>query len=224
MVRNSQTTTLLSRLTIIFGLALLLLSCGERSRPTAPVGYNTRSSQVTVPLIHDQGSRSWYQQELSNLLDDPTVGQYYKDVYIQGKLVPADDDKMLSITDSLFTQVPNRRLFYFIVFTKSMNGADGFYAEAVGLSAVDFVTTRTEWFAEYFNMAPELTDADMDNWAEFVYGEFQISEEGNELIAVKELEHQLIQNITGLRGEYKPIIERLIARVRTTAHAKSSDQ
>ena len=223
-------TTILTRQIIIAGLSFLLLSCGERpdsAEPTVsfePVDSNSRSSQITAQTIQDQDNLSPYQQELNKLLSDPIVEQYYKDVYIQGRLIPAEDNKMLSIIDSLYTPVPARKLFYFIVFTKSMNGADGFYAEPLGLSALRFVRTRTEWFAEYFSTAPELTDQDMRNWAECIYGEFQIAEEGHELAAVDELEQQLIHNIAELRGEYRPVIEKLIEEIRSSACDKAAKQ
>lgn len=97
-----------------------------------------------------------------------------------------------------------------------MNGADGFYSEAVGLSAFEFVTKKTEWFAEYFNSAPKLNEQDMENWAEYVYGEIQISRENEEHIAVKELEIQLLENIRGARKEYETLIKRFIEKVKNT--------
>lgn len=154
------------------------------------------------------------QIELNKVLGDKEIDNYFKDIYHQEKLISADDNKMLSITDSLFTKDSKTDLFYFIVFTKSMNGSDGFYSEAVGLSAFDFITKKTEWFADYFNIAPKLTDKDMDNWANYVYGEIQISREGEELKAIKELESIVLGNIKEARKEYRPIIEKLIEKIK----------
>jgi hypothetical protein len=157
-----------------------------------------------------------FQQELNKALNDPTINKYYKDIYRQEKLISADDNIMLSITDSLNTKNPDTDLFYFIVFTKSMNGSDGFYSEAVGLSAFSFVTTQTEKFADYFNIAPKLNDKDLDNWANYVYGEIQISREGEEKKAVKELEDQLLENIKGARKEYDVVIKQFIEKIKST--------
>ena len=95
-----------------------------------------------------------------------------------------------------------------------MNGSDGFYSETLGLSAFNFVTTRTEQFADYFSIAPKLTDSDLDNWARCVFGEIHISRENKEAQAIKELEKQLLKNIEGLRKEYKMVIERFIEKVK----------
>ena len=92
--------------------------------------------------------------------------------------------------------------------------ANGFYSEALGLSAFDFVTKKTEWFADYFNIAPKLTDKDMDNWADYIYGEIQISRENEEEKAVKELENTLLENIKAARKEYKLVIEKLIEKIK----------
>lgn len=209
----------------------MLLSCGhgpetaEATTPIAPVETNSaQSAPDKVQATQDQEAVSSYQHELNKALNDSTIELYYNNVYSQGKLIPASDDVMLSITDSLLTHDPDRKLFYFIVFTKSMNGADGFYAEAVGLSAFNFVTTRPEWFADYFNISPRLTDKDMDNWAKCIYGEIQISEEGHEQEAVKDLENVLLHDTRELRGEYKSVIEKLIEKIKSTAHNKAYKQ
>jgi len=159
-------------------------------------------------------TKSSMQIELDNALKKESIDNYFKEVYQKEKLISADDNNMLSITDSLFTNDTETNLFYFIVFTKSMNGSDGFYSEALGLSAFDFVIKKTEWFADYFNIAPKLTDEDMDNWAYYVYGEIQISKENEEEKAIKELEIQLLQNIEGNRKEYTVVIERFIEKIK----------
>ncbi len=54
----------------------------------------------------------------------------------------------------------------------------------------------------------------MDNWAYYVYGEMQISREGEKLKAIKEFETVVMANIEGARKEYKPIIEKLIEKIK----------
>jgi hypothetical protein len=212
--------------TLIFGLTFLLLSCGQQTDKTEKESQSESkletdsvtvdNLQDTTTMIKKQETVSTYQQELNKALVDTTIDDYYKSIYRQEKLISADDNKMLSITDSLFTDDPGKDLFYFLVFTKSMNGSDGFYSEAVGLSSFKFVTTETEKFADYFNIAPKLTDQDMENWAYYVYGEIQISRENEEKQAVKELETQLLDNIQEARKEYRVIIEQFIEKIKST--------
>jgi hypothetical protein len=201
---------------LIFGLTFLLLSCGQQSdqKKKSNIVSNPETGPVTEKQEHNTAFS--YQQELNKALADTTLDDYYKDIYRQGKLISADDSKMLSITERLFTDDPDKDLFYFIVFTKSMNGSDGFYSEAVGLSSFEFVKTRTRRFADYFNIAPRLTDQDMENWAQYVYAEIQISRENQEEQAVKELERQLVDNIKEARKEYRVTIEKFIGKIKST--------
>lgn len=178
----------------LFGLSFMLLSFGQQKGIT------------TSP----------YQIELNKALADSTIDNYYKEIYRQEKLIKADDNKMLSVTENLFTSDTDKDLFYFIVFTKSMNGSDGYYSEAIGLSAFEFVTEKTEQFADYFNIAPKLNNQDMDNWAQYVYGEIHISRENEEKKAVNELESLLLENIKGARKEFEVVIKRFIEKIKST--------
>lgn len=161
-------------------------------------------------------SISSYQTEIENALNDPNIDRYFKEIYKLEKIIHDDnDDKMLSVTDSLFTKDTKRDYFYFVVFTKSMNGSDGFYSESVGLKAFTFIQNNTEKFADYFNVALNLTENDLNNWGYYIYGEILISRENQELQAIEELEKKLITNISGSRKEYRLIIEKLIAKIKT---------
>ena len=156
-----------------------------------------------------------YKIELNKALNNPAIDNYYKEIYKQEKLIRADDCKMLSITDSLFTKNPESDLFFFIVFTKSMNGSDGFYSEALVLSALKFITTQTIEFADYFNIVPNLTEKDMDNWAYSIVGELQISSENKELEALEKVERQMFENIKEARKEYHIVVEKFIKKLKS---------
>ena len=210
---------------IVLGLTIMLLSCGQNANNNK--ARSVRSSEVedkkTDNKLIDSSKRtqpfnniSPNQLEINEALSDPNIDDYYKDIYKKEEFVSAEDSKMLSITEKLFTDNSSQDLFYFIVFTKSMNGADGFYAEAVAESAFKFVTTKTVQFVDYFNTTPGLTDEDLTNWAEFVSGEIKISKEGNEENATKELENELLVNLAGSRKEYLVVIEKFIEKVNST--------
>lgn len=222
---------------IIFGSALV--SCGNQHNVHSKSESNLSNTIKTI-TINDfyveeseitsndwkeynsdtSASKSSMQIELDNSLKNESIDNYFKEIYQKEKLISADDNKMLSITDSLFTKNPENDLFYFIVFTKSMNGSDGFYSEALGLSAFSFVTNKTEWFSDYFNTAPKLTDKDMNNWANYVYGEILISREGEELKAINELEIIVLENIIEARKDHRAVIEKFIGKIRK-AHNNS---
>jgi len=222
---HAKKTTMGFKTILIFGLTFLLLSCGQQNDQKEKLNTESKlltesvkkeNKQDTTRITQNPKTVSPYQQELNEALADTTIEDYYKEIYRQGRLISADDNKMLSIAEQLFTDDPDKDLFYFIVFTKSMNGSDGFYSEAVGLSSFEFVTTKTEKFADYFNIASRLTDQDMENWAQYVYEEVQISRENHEETAVKELESQLLENIKGNRKEYCVIIEQFIEKIKSS--------
>ena len=204
------------KITFIFVLTFMLISCRQQASKNETLLTESTPKVDTTTIVQTDETVPPNQQELNKALADLTIDGYYKEIYRQEKLISADDNKMLSITENLFTKDSDKDLFFFIVFTKSMNGSDGFYSEAVGLSAFEFVTKKTEWFADYFNISPKLNDQDMDNWARFVYGEIQISRENEEKKAVKELENQLLENIKGTRKEYEVVIKRFIEKIKST--------
>ncbi|MBL4753935.1 MAG: hypothetical protein JKY52_10135 [Flavobacteriales bacterium] len=203
---------------VIIGVLILQLSCINQTDKKKP---ESKDSQTHSALTTSK-SDSITNIESTNM--EPQVGykkypsefEYYKDVYSQEKLMPADDILMLSITDSLFTKNPENELFYFVVFTKSMIGSDGFYSEALGLSCYNFITTKSTKFATHFSSEPKLTEDDLNNWADYIFGEIQISRENEELEAIMELEAQLIDDIKASKIEYKELIERLIAKIKTS--------
>ncbi len=212
-VSTKYLSTITVEVVLFFVLFLLLVSCqsGEKKDVTAVDSIKTEVyTEELTPA----------QRELITALDDPTVDEYYKEIYRQKKLVKASDEKMLSVTDSLFTANPGRKLFYFIVFTKSLDSADGFYSESAGRAAYRFVTTKTEWFADYFNVVSNLTERDMENWAASIFGEMAISRENEEGKAIRDLENLLLNNLKNTRKEYTVVIERLIEHIKIHAGKK----
>jgi len=194
----------------------MLLSSGQQASKNETLLTKSTLKVDTTTKVQTDETVSPNQQELNKALNDSTIDDYYKEIYRQEKIISADDNKMLSITENLFTKDSDKDLFFFIVFTKSMNGSDGFYSESVGLSAFEFLTKKTEWFADYFNNAPKLNDQDMDNWAKYIVGEIQISRENEEKKAVNELESLLLENIKGARKEYEVVIKQFIEKVKST--------
>ncbi|MCB9334923.1 MAG: hypothetical protein H6586_02165 [Flavobacteriales bacterium] len=112
---------------------------------------------------------------LKESLNDKEISDYHIQVFNAGKLLKNEDDNvMLSITDSLFSKNNDRKYFYFILFTKSMNGSDGFYSEALANSSYNFINNNLGDFLNYFLNSEILTEKDFDNWVQCCYGEISI--------------------------------------------------
>lgn len=193
---------------------LLAVSCSQMYDDTSTESTGVYPSAERVQEIAaDTITKEDLQKELDEAMKNPSINAYYKKVLREKKMVRAEDTLMLSITEMLFTPESDKDLFYFLVFTKSLNGSDGFFSEALGLAAMDFLRENTAAFASYFDNAPELSALDMKNWANCINGELQISEEGNEEQAIYDLEKELMQNIKGTGKE--GVIARFMASVRT---------
>jgi hypothetical protein len=178
---------------------------------------------ITVFISCDRKVKSDNQlvTTVDSIQEKNSIINYFNEIYQKEKLIKADDRQMLSITDSLFTKDSDKGLFYFIVFTKSLNGSDGFYSEGAGQSAFNYITNNPRQFAEYFKTSEKLNQKDLDNWADSISGEIIISNENNELKAVNDLETNLTEKMKGEKIEYKEIIVELLKRVKSTAHNKS---
>ncbi|MCB0397919.1 MAG: hypothetical protein KDD36_14805 [Flavobacteriales bacterium] len=165
-----------------------------------------------IHLYHkDKDHYPLYLTEIKTAFLDSTINPYFMETFKQQQLVHhRNDNQMLEITDSLFSMDPDKQLFYFLVFTRSLNGADGFYAEGAGLAAHEFVTTRTIDFASYFAMAPGLREEDLALWADQVLGELTTSHEGHEREALNQLNVKLRGNINATGPEIHAIVDSFI--------------
>ena len=200
---------------IILIIATIFISCNSKvkhqERPTilvktAPVLEQTS----TIEDFNANRTTKQYLTELNEVLSDPTIDEYYKKIFKQEKLIWVEDEKMLTIIDSLSTKNKTRELFYFIVFTKTMNGADGFYSEPLGEKALWYIINREQHFADYFAKIPKLTRKDLNNWSSNILGEIKITRENEEQKALTELEEKLVSNLKITNFKVKEPIIKLI--------------
>ncbi|WP_114779499.1 hypothetical protein [Botryobacter ruber] len=200
--------------------AIAVIACQNRTNQEThqieePVPTEVVATKTQEKDTLNFNSLSPLGMELKKAISDPATDKYFIEIFNKGKAVShPDDNKMLSITDSLFSKDQNKDFFYFVVFSKSMDGADGYYSEAAGEKATEFVLQKTERFADYFNIGPTLTDNDMRNWARSIVGEIQIEREGEEAQAINELLSLLRANIRTGRKEYSTIIEKFIGHLK----------
>lgn len=191
---------------------ILVISCSESTNKRNIISKNTKLDPEAIELEKEQidSNDNKIKENSFGYKKYKTEYEYYKDIYRQEKLIDADDILMLSITDSLFTESQETELFYFVVFTKSIIGSDGFYSEALGTSCYKFITTKTNKFAEHFLKESKLSEADLKNWAECIFGEIQIAKENIETEVIKELEKELLENINESSESCKKIVLDLI--------------
>ena len=147
----------------------------------------SKNEDLEIPQISHADTINVQTSHESIDLSDSTVNLYFQEIYKQQSLTWSEEELMLTIVDSLNSKDAIRQCYYFEVFTFSMNGADGFFAESIGYSALEFVNLNTEQFASCFLESSLLTDNDLINWSKFVYSEIQISNENEEDKALSDL-------------------------------------
>lgn len=181
---------------------------------TPPI-LDLKSSVDSLPPkdvpINDTAQYSPFEAKITAALQDASVPTYFKEVYKAGKLLPCrDDNEILAICDSLSSSNSEHAYFYFMLFTKSLKSADGFYAEAVCGYSYSFLLEHTEAFADYFNRSDQLTEENLAEWAICAYGEIAISEEQRER-ALSHYKAMLNNQVQQYRKEYWPIMDRFVA-------------
>ncbi|UKN01991.1 hypothetical protein K6119_00485 [Paracrocinitomix mangrovi] len=180
-------------------LATTIISCNgqeETEQRLAPTIISGQDSTITEAV-----------------LTDTAILSYFEEIHFNKELKTADDALMLTIADSLNSKDSLNSCFYFEVFTFSMKGADGFYAETVGLRAYQYVQNKMPQFANCFYNSTVLDITDMDNWAEFIYAEIQISSENQEQETLNALITQIENGKANVDANLQVVYDDLIERL-----------
>ncbi len=78
---------------------------------------------------------------------------------------PTDNNVTFKIMDSLLAKTYEDRKFYFKVYVKILDKADGALAEAVGIPGMKYVEKYTKEFVE---LSSNLTIMQLESWANFI--------------------------------------------------------
>jgi len=182
---------------IIIGL-IFLVSCNSTSQTNQKVDKKVNKN---------------YRILVDKFLINKNISQLAKELYL-GKVKPTDNEENLALIDSINSS-GNARGFYFLVITRTMEHADGSYAEPLGIAAKEFVENNTIEFLSYFiDNKDLLTSKDFANWSRSVYGEIQIDSEGSEQKAITDLKTKMITNCQGLSIDYKDNIMKFIGLIK----------
>jgi hypothetical protein len=94
----------------------------------------------------------------------------------------ANEDLVLSPTDSLFSDNDSMQLYYFEVFTKWLNGTDGYVSEGAGEAALRYLKQKPGQFVSFIQKDIESnSEVGYLNWQERIKGELGISYEDEEI-------------------------------------------
>ena len=161
---------------------------------------------VMIPgFIYAQNS-----EEMKIYLDNKQVSKAAKDFY-SGKFKATDNDKTLSIIDSLRTKNSFTRPFYLYLVSKMMDKSDGALSEALGNSCKEFVEDSPNSAIEFLYQNNKIANhVTVDNWAKIIEGEFMIVCENDEKECVgKSLQKTLLKTKAANRSNVNDLYQRI---------------
>lgn len=91
---------------------------------------------------------------------------------LDNKIQPTDNDVTFRVMDSLLSKNADDRKFYFKVFVKILEKADGALAEMAGTPAMKYVENYT---SEFLDLSAGISKENFNSWASFVGWEILLS-------------------------------------------------
>jgi len=112
-------------------------------------------------------------------LESNEVSKEAKDFY-NNKFKASDDERTMSILDSLRTKNNSTRPFYLYLVSKMLIKADGAVAEVLGNTCKEFVEMHPNQYISFLS-SDGISEKYLKNWAMAIAQEFMIVCEGTEL-------------------------------------------
>jgi hypothetical protein len=186
-------------------LSFTILACnGTNSDNSSNQKANSNASEDNLPI--KQAS------EPTDTLNNPYHRSYLADkstkeigqMILDNKVQPIDNDATFRVMDSLLSESPEDRKFYFNVFVKILEKADGALSEAVGQPALQYVENYT---TEFMDLSAKLSKEQFGSWASFVGWEILLSSQGDPLKDGEEFINKLNSNCEALDNKDKSRLE-----------------
>lgn len=160
-------------------------------------GFGQIPSEVTFYLSNSQVSK--------------TAKDYYK-----GKFKASDDNKTLSILDSLNTRNNTTRPFYIYLVSKMIHKSDGALSEALGNATKEFIERYPNEAVDFlYAKNPMVKQKFVSAWAKQVAGEFMIDCEGREKQCIRK---SLQQTLAKTKSENKTMLTQFYNQIESYCH------
>ena len=128
-----------------------IAGCGSREKQETAFSYDTSATTAQVTNTNIDTTPVPDQPIINHdSLPAETIGQ----MILDGKLIPSDNEYTFRMMDSLQTVHGSKRKFYFGVFNKIMDRADGALGEAVGDYALTYVEQNPKLFIGFISAYP----------------------------------------------------------------------
>jgi hypothetical protein len=178
----------------LFYLSIIIIGCNSTEKNNKI--ENKKESSIEREVMKNDSTMTLQKQEIEIkneisefdvffnkkiffYLSHPEIPSVCKEIFLNKRKI-SDDNEVLALMDSIFTRDNETRPFYFLTLTRTMEKADGAYAEPLGIMSKKFVENHTKEFLDYFINEPLLSQNDFKEWALTVIGEIKIVAEKNE--------------------------------------------
>lgn len=179
-------------------MLLLLNACGN---PTAHETTNSTYQQQDIkgakPIVFDQDS-------LNDCLQQPGVHpSYLKLLRVKGYMPEAGFDipEFVALTDSVEKARKLPRKFYLVVLTKTLDKADGAYAEMLSDFAYNYISAHSIEFFSLFVKNSVLKERDLQRWSDMVMMELTLDDVGSIQKKIAAYEKTIIDHCRGANAE-----------------------
>ena len=184
---------------------LVLLACNSPKKESASKEEEKKSSPI------EETSKN-QQSETKDTLNNPHHPSYLADkspkeieqMILDNKIQPTDNDVTFRVMDSLLSKNVDDRKFYFKVFIKILDQADGALAEMVGTPAMKYVEIYTP---EFMDLSRNISKENFNSWASFVGWEILLSSNDDPVKDGELFIKKLLSNCPDLKEKDKQRLE-----------------
>ena len=160
---------------LVFILLSFLISCADSGRESIKEDKDAEVVYKEKPAKEHLQGNSLIKQS-SHLDSSMTMIEAAEKILVGENYNRWNDTYLLSLIDSLNSINKTKRKYYFKVFNKIMEKADGYVSEAIGMSALKYTSNHTQ---EFINWSKELKPVQFDSWAYHVGVEISLSNVSN---------------------------------------------
>ena len=186
-------------------LLLVLLACNSQKNERTSKDEENKSTPIEN-TNETQSSKTW------DTLNNPHHPSYLADkspkeigqMILDNKIQPTDNDVTFRVMDSLLSKNVDDRKFYFKVFVKILDKADGALAEMVGTPAMKYIERYT---SEFMDLSTNLSKDNFNSWAAFVGWEILLSSNDDPIKDGELFVEKLMSNCPDLNDKDKQRLE-----------------
>jgi len=152
---------------------LVLMACNNPKKESA-----SKEAEKEFPPIEKTSKNQ--QSENGDTVNNPHHPSWLADkspkeigqMILDNKIQPTDNDVTFMVMDSLLSKNADDRKFYFKVFIKILENADGALAEMVGTPAMKYAENYT---SEFLDLSANISKENFNSWASVVGWEILLS-------------------------------------------------